>query len=386
MPTPGDRQPRRTLVTGGAGFIGSHLVERLLARGDDVTVVDDLSTGRDGNLRHARALAAAGPGRLRVRQGDLAAALPALASEEPFAEIYHLAAAVGVDLVMREPVRAIEVNVEQTAGLLRFARAAHDAGAGTALLLTSSSEVYGKPTRRVFSEDDDVVYGPTPVTRWSYACAKALDEYLALGHARDGLPVVIARLFNTVGPRQVGRYGMVLPRFVAAAARGETLRVFGDGSQTRCFCDVRDVAAALPRLLAEPACRGRVFNVGSDEPTSIADLARLVIRVLKSPSAVELVPYDRAYPAGYEDLQHRRPDLSRVRAAVGFEPSVPLERTIADIASEQAEQESAPSAAPHPGPVARPHAADTLNPAHPPAHPPMHAGGPAAAAARETLP
>lgn len=317
--------PRRALVTGGAGFIGSHLVDVLLARGDEVTVVDDLSTGRAENLA-----AHEGDPRLRVVWGDLRSCLD---SADPGAhdEIYHLAAAVGVDLVMHRPIRAIEVNVLQTAELLRFA-----AERGTPTLVASSSEVYGKPTRRVFSEDDDVVYGPTSITRWSYAASKAIDEYLALAHAREsGLPAVVVRLFNTVGPRQIGRYGMVLPRFVAAAVAGEPLRVFGDGRQTRCFCDVRDVAGALPRLLSAPGAAGRVYNLGADTPVTIRELAETVIRVLGSSSTIETVPYGDAYPPGYEDLQHRRPDLSRVRAAIGFEPTIGIERTILDIAEQQ---------------------------------------------------
>jgi len=307
-------------VTGGAGFIGSHLVRHLLGRGDAVTVVDDLSTGRAGSVPSGAELVVSG----------LSDALPGLARRAAFDEVYHLAASVGVDLVMREPVRAIETNVEQTAALLRFVA---ETGAGP-VLLASSSEVYGKPTRRVFSEDDDVVYGPTSVTRWSYACTKAIDEYLALGRHRAGEAVcVVARLFNTVGPGQSGDYGMVLPRFVAAALRSEPIRVFGDGAQSRCFCDVRDVVLALPRMLAEPACHGRVFNLGSDEPITIGELARRVRSVLGSTSEIVFVPYSQAYPEGYEDLQFRRPDLARIRAAIGFEPRFGLERTILDLAA-----------------------------------------------------
>jgi len=187
----------------------------------------------------------------------------------------------------------------------------------------------------VFSEDDDVVYGPTSVTRWSYAAAKAIDEYLVLGHHAAGdTRCVVVRLFNTVGPGQVGEYGMVLPRFVRAALAGEAIRVYGDGTQSRCFCDVRDVVTSLPRLLGHEACMGRVFNVGSDEPITIRELAETVRRVLGSASEIECVPYSEAYPSGYEDLQHRRPDLARVRSAVGFEPRIPLERTIRDLAEE----------------------------------------------------
>lgn len=316
--------PRRTLVTGGAGFIGSHLVERLVARGDDVIVLDDLSTGRIENLDatlHA----------VRLIEADVRDVEAVLEDAEPFDEVYHLAAAVGVELVLAEPIRAIETNVDGTAAVLRYA----DAHGSPAVLVASSSEVYGRPGAHTFSEDDDVLYGPTEITRWSYACAKAIDEYLALGyHARRGLPAVVARFFNTIGPRQLGDYGMVVPRFVRAAVAGRPLRVFGDGSQSRCFCDVRDVVDVLPRMLAEPECHGRVFNVGSDESVTIAQLAERIIARTESASAVELVPYDEAYPAGFEDLPHRRPDLSRIRAAPGFAPTRSLEQTIDDIAAE----------------------------------------------------
>lgn len=314
----------RVLVTGGAGFIGSHLVERLVADGADVTVVDDLSTGRASNLDAVR-------GRVRLIESDLAAALPGLAAEAPFDRVFHLAAAVGVDLVLTDPVRAIEINVEGTAALLR-----HLSGHGAPpTLIASSSEVYGKPGTSVFSEEDDSLYGSTTVTRWSYAHAKALDEHLALGyHATRGLPTVVARFFNTVGPRQRGDYGMVLPRFVAAALAGRPLRVFGDGRQSRCFCDVRDVVPAVVDLLDNPACFGRVFNVGSDRDVTILELAETVVRTLGGSSRIETVPYADAYPGGFEDLRQRRPDLTRVREAVGFQARIPLERTIADVAQE----------------------------------------------------
>jgi UDP-glucose 4-epimerase len=319
------RKERETLlVTGGAGFIGSHLVERLLARGDSVTVVDNLSTGRRENLpdRH---------GGLRFIQSNLSDALRAFSAAERFDEVYHLAAAVGVRLVISEPIRSIETNVEETAALLRFVHA-HAQPPRT--LIASSSEVYGKSAKSPFSEEDDVLYGPTTVGRWSYACSKAIDEYLALAyHAQHRVPTVVARFFNTVGPRQVGDYGMVLPRFVQAAVSGQPLIVYGDGSASRCFCDVRDVAEVLPRMVAEPACAGRVFNVGSDRPIAISGLADLVIRTLGSRSEKRFLPYAEAFGAGFEDLRQRQPDLSRLRGAVGFEPRRSLEETIRDVAA-----------------------------------------------------
>jgi nucleoside-diphosphate-sugar epimerase len=324
----GRGEARQSLVTGGSGFVGSHLVELLLARGDRVTVIDDLSTGRVSNLsvEHPH---------LRFIESSVALALGAFGPGELFDEIYHLAAAVGVQLVLEDPIGSIETNVEQTASLLRFART-HGPGGGSApTLITSSSEVYGKPTSEFFREEDDVVYGPTTALRWSYAQTKAIDEYLALAHhARFGVPTVVVRLFNTVGPRQVGSYGMVLPRFVASALSGEPLEVFGDGLQSRCFCDVRDVVEVLPRLIGSRGCAGRVFNVGSDESISIEALAQLVIETLGSRSGISHVPYGQAYPDGFEDLRHRRPALDRVREAVGFEPKVGLRETIEDLASE----------------------------------------------------
>lgn len=319
----GDAQRSRVLVTGGAGFIGSHLIDTLVSVDADVTVIDNLSTGSRTNLDTHRDAITLIDKPLRHGLGTLGG--------QRFDRVYHLAAAVGVDLVLRDPIGAIRANVMETDALLEFAL-----GAGSPpTLVASSSEVYGKPGASVFSEEDDVLYGPTSVTRWSYAYTKAIDEHLALAyHAQHGLPVVVARFFNTVGPRQTGRYGMVLPRFVESALRGEPLRVFGDGKQTRCFCDVRDVVGVLPRMLDDPGAHGRVFNVGSDDPISIHDLAQLVIRTLGSASSVELVEYDDAYPDGFEDLRHRKPDLSRLRTCVGFTPAHALVDTIRDLAAQ----------------------------------------------------
>lgn len=312
------------LVTGGAGFIGSHICERLLARGDEVVVVDDLSTGNQDNLPESH-------DRLMFVHSDLRAWLLGDArSAGHFDEIYHMAAAVGVELIIADPIGSIETNTEQTSALLRYAS---ETAGEPAVLVASSSEVYGKSERVPFNEDDDVVYGPTTATRWSYACSKALDEYLALAHHRSrGLGVVVARLFNTVGPRQIGRYGMVLPRFVAAAMSNEPLRVFGNGEQVRCFCDVRDVSRALIDLVGTPGAHGGIFNVGSESAISINTLAQTVIEVLDSASRIERVPYDQAYGPGFEDLTRRVPDLGRLKAAVRFEREHDLEATIRAVA------------------------------------------------------
>lgn len=330
-------------MTGGAGFIGSHLVDVLAHQGAHVTVIDNLSTGRRSNLVHH--LDANGhdplgrPLRDRVRfiEADLGKALDAFGEGETFDEIYHLAAAVGVRLVVSDPIGSIHTNVAQTETLLRFADARNASGHPCKVLIASSSEVYGKGSKVPFHEDDDVVYGSTSVVRWSYACSKAIDEHLALAyHSSRKLPVVITRFFNTVGPRQLGDYGMVLPRFVDAAKAGRTLEVHGDGTQSRCFCDVRDVARILPSLMRTPECVGRVFNVGSDQSISITELARLVIRTVASKSAIRNTPYKEAFGPGFEDLMVRRPDLSRIKQAVGFSPTIPLQQTIQDLADERA--------------------------------------------------
>jgi len=320
----GEGHLRHALVTGGAGFIGSHLVEHLLRQGCAVTVIDNLSTGRLSNLD-------AVIDDVRFIENDVDAGLGQLEDSDRFDEIYHLAAAVGVELVLDNPIQSIKTNIQQTDAVFEYAM---NHGA-VPTLIASSSEVYGKPGTSVFSEGDDLLFGPTTITRWSYAHAKAIDEHLALAYwNQHKLPTVICRFFNTVGPRQIGRYGMVLPRFVQAALENKPLRVFGDGSQSRCFCDGRDVIELLPRMLRSSGCFGRVFNVGADHPISIMDLAKSVIETLGSGSSIQLVPYSDAYPAGFEDLRHRKPDLDRIRNAVGFEPKYALPQTIRDLAEE----------------------------------------------------
>lgn len=311
------------LVTGGAGFIGSHLVERLLADGNAVVVIDDFSTGNSENLRGV-----ADNPHLRVIESRISACaeLPELAAKAR--AIYHLAAAVGVELVVKSPIHTLETNLHETEVLLKAA-----ASNRTPLLLASTSEVYGKSEKPVFSEEDDLLIGPPDRTRWGYACSKLMDEFLALAYAREkSLPVTIARLFNTVGPRQTGRYGMVLPRFISAARRGEPLMVHGDGLQSRCFCFVKDTVEALVRLQNCLAARGEVFNIGSTEEINILELAKLVVATLGSKSPIELIPYDKAYAPGFEDMRRRKPRIEKLAATVGFRPVTTLRETIRQTA------------------------------------------------------
>ena len=307
------------LVTGGAGFIGSHLVARLLADGKTVVVVDDLSTGSLDNLQAVKS----DPGlRIIVSTVSGCTELPQLAAGAE--SIYHLAAAVGVELVLNSPVHTLLTNLRETEVLLDAA-VSH----GVPVLLTSTSEVYGKSQQPAFSEEDDLLIGPPHQTRWGYACSKLMDEFLALAWARErSLPVVVARLFNTVGPRQTGRYGMVVPRFIAAARAGQPLKVYGDGSQTRCFCRVTDTVEALVRLQACPAARGEVFNIGGTEEVSIKELAQLVIEVLGSRSKIEHIPYSQAYSPGFEDMRRRKPLVDKLARVTGFRPATPLREII----------------------------------------------------------
>jgi UDP-glucose 4-epimerase len=315
--------PKPVLVTGGAGFIGSHLVERLLADGLPVVVIDDLSTGSLHNLRAVKKHP-----RLRVIESRISncAALPRLAAQA--GSIVHLAAAVGVELVVNAPVRTLETNLHETEVLLKAAAASR-----TPVLFASTSEVYGKSPRAAFAETDDLLIGPPTRARWGYACSKLMDEFLALAYAQEKkLPVVIARLFNTVGPRQTGRYGMVLPRFIAAAKKNQPLRVYGDGRQTRCFCFVHDTVEALVRLMNCPAARGEIFNVGTTREISIRALAEEVIATLASKSRIELVPYSRAYAPGFDDMLRRKPVVAKLARTVGFRPATPLRKIIEQTA------------------------------------------------------
>ncbi|MFO0951380.1 MAG: GDP-mannose 4,6-dehydratase [Isosphaeraceae bacterium] len=316
----------RYLITGGAGFIGSHLSERLLEHGHAVLVLDDLSTGRYENVAHLEGH----PGfELRVASVTEPAVVERCVTE--CQAVFHLASAVGVRLVVEEPVKTIETIVNGTDIVLRSA-----ARYRRPVLLTSTSEVYGKSEKIPFSENDDTVMGPTTTRRWAYACAKALDEFLALAHwYQTRLPVVVVRLFNTVGPRQTGRYGMVIPRFIAQGLAGEPITVFGDGSQTRCFAHVLDVVGALTRLIGMPEAAGQVFNVGNDEEISILALAERVRSVTGGRSSIRTIPYSEAYTAGFEDMVRRVPNLAKIHRLIGYEPTRNLDQILADTIADQ---------------------------------------------------
>ena len=316
----------KILITGGAGFIGSHLSERLIAEGHEITVLDDLSTGRRENLT-----ALNGSNSLHFVEGNILddALVQDLAAGADM--IFHLAAAVGVKLIMEQPSRSILTNINGTENVLRAALKRK-----TPTFIASTSEVYGKATKFPFSEDDDLTIGATKNLRWSYACAKTLDEFLSLAYARESdLPVVILRFFNTTGPRQTGRYGMVVPNFVQAALDGRPLLVHGTGEQSRCFGHVHDVVEAMVRLMAEPSARGQVFNVANDQEVTIRHLAEQVVAATGSKSEIKLVPYDSVYPEGFEDMARRLPDVSKLARIIGFRPRRDLTEIIADVIAEK---------------------------------------------------
>lgn len=324
--------PRRALITGGAGFVGSHLAEALLARGEEVTVVDDLSTGSLDNVRHL------------VRRPGFQLVVDSITNEATMGQlisecdvVFHLAAAIGVQLIVRDPLRVIETNVMGTHAVLRQADVY-----GRKVLIASTSEVYGKSEKLPFSEDDDSLVGPTTKARWSYACSKALDEFLALAYYNQAqLPVVIFRLFNTVGPRQTGQYGMVLPRFVQQALSGKRLTVYDDGLQSRCFCDVADVVRAIVGLSDNTAAIGQVFNIGSQREITIVDLARRVIELVAQSQGASLrseevedrirfLSYEQAYSGGFgfEDMRRRIPDIKKISHTIDWHPRISLDATL----------------------------------------------------------
>ncbi|HXV82827.1 MAG TPA: GDP-mannose 4,6-dehydratase [Candidatus Binatia bacterium] len=310
------------LITGGAGFIGSHLAERLLREGHTVTAIDDLCTGAIHNIQS-----------LKARRG-FNYVIESIFNRPLLAEliddhdaVFHLAASVGVRLIVESPVRTIETNVRGTEIVLELANKKKKK-----VLIASTSEVYGKSVQIPFGEDDDLVMGGTQKGRWSYACSKAIDEFLALAYWKEKkLPVVIVRLFNTVGPRQTGRYGMVLPNFVRAALAGKPLKVFGDGTQSRCFCHVSDTVGALAQLIEHSQAVGQIFNVGSAEEITIGDLAALVKTMTGSASPIQYIPYDEAYEEGFEDMQRRVPDISRIRNLLKFQPSHDIRQIVQSV-------------------------------------------------------
>jgi UDP-glucose 4-epimerase len=322
-----------SLVTGGAGFIGSHLVETLLAAGRRVLVIDDLSTGSAANLQHVQ-----GHPHLKLVIDNVSNAARLAELVQQADEVYHLAAVVGVRLVLEDPSLTVATNVDPTERLLRLCADSRKAGRSKPLFIASTSEVYGKNPKSPLAEDDDLVLGPTSKGRWIYACSKAMDEYLALSYARSGLPVIVGRFFNVVGPRQVGRYGMVLPRFVDQALAGGPLVVYDDGRQVRCFAHVADIVGAVLDLMACPAAKGRVFNLGSDEPVTIRSLAGKVAAAVATLNglsdnalAIEHIPYTTAYAAGFEDIQCRVPDLTRIRQTIDYRPRYRLDDIIREV-------------------------------------------------------
>ncbi len=314
----------RCLITGGTGFIGSHLADALLEERSVVTVLDDLSTGSIENIQHLRG------------NPDFHLAIDTMMNRPLLAElvdqsdvIFHLAAAVGVRLIIESPVRTIETNIRPTELLLELATKKRKT-----VLIASTSEVYGKSQKFPFSEEDDLVIGPPDRGRWSYACSKAIDEFLALAYWREKkLPAIVVRLFNTIGPRQTGQYGMVVPTFIRQAMAGETLTVFGDGRQSRCFGWVGDVVRAMIALVKNPNAPGKVFNVGSDEEITILELAERVKRATASESRIRLIPYDQAYESGFEDMSRRVPDLSRIRHLIGYRPTKTLDEILVAISA-----------------------------------------------------
>ena len=320
---------QRCLVTGGSGFIGSHLSERLLELGNEVTILDDLSTGRRENLAPIE-----NHPRLKIRMGSITDPV-ILAEVMAHADVvYHMAAAVGVKLVADDPVRTIQTNIYPTEELLRLAVQRNQR-----VFIASTSEVYGKNPKERWTEEDDLVFGPTSRPRWAYGCSKAIDEFLALAyHRKHGLPVVLGRFFNVVGPRQVGHYGMVIPRFVDAALKGGPIVVYDDGQQVRCFGHVREVVDAVISLVETPAAHGSVYNIGSDFPVTIRQLAEEIIQRVNPAVKIEYLPYREAYGDDFEDVRRRVPDVTRLEKILGKKPTMSLGAILDDIIRWKREQ------------------------------------------------
>lgn len=324
----------KILITGGAGFIGSHLSDKLIAEGHQITVIDDLSTGRYSNIAHLEDQAGF---RLIIDTVLNASLMEDLVRETD--RVYHMASAVGVRLIMEQPVKTIETIFHGTDTVLKFCSRYRKR-----VLIPSTSEVYGKGISVPFREDDDLLTGGTDKHRWAYACAKTLDEFLALAHWKETqLPVVVCRLFNTVGPRQTGQYGMVVPRFVQAALKNETIEVHGDGTQSRCFGHVSDVVEGLTRLIETPSCFGTVVNLGNSEEVTINALAKRAISLTGSTSELKYLPYDQVYGEGFEDMQRRVPSLDKAKRLIGYEPTRSLDDIINDVAAELRGEQSASS-------------------------------------------
>ncbi len=312
----------KALITGGAGFIGSHLAERLLSDGNEVIVIDDLSTGSLGNIEQIKD----NPGFEFVNDTVCNAEMMCVLVEKCDV-IYHLAAAVGVQLIVDDPVHTIATNIGGSEVVLDIANKF-----GKKTLIASSSEVYGKSENVPFREDDDIVMGSTKFSRWSYACSKAIDEFLAMAYYEQfGLPVVVARFFNTVGPRQTGRYGMVVPRFVERALKNEPILIYGTGKQSRCFGYVGDVVDASVALMNCSSAPGRVYNVGSQEEISIEDLAKRIIEITNSKSKIEYISYEKAYGKPFDDMMRRVPCLDRIKETIGYEPTTGLDEILAGV-------------------------------------------------------
>ncbi|HNX00093.1 MAG TPA: GDP-mannose 4,6-dehydratase [Candidatus Cloacimonadota bacterium] len=312
----------KILITGGAGFIGSHLAERLLADGHVVTIIDDLSTGRLENIEHLKSNK-----NFTCIIGSILdkGLLENLVSKVQ--QIYHLAAAVGVKYIIENPLLSLRTNIIGTENVLDLANKYK-----CKVLITSTSEIYGKSEKVPFSEDDDRLLGTTYISRWGYSCSKAIDEFLALAFYREKkLPLVIVRCFNTVGPRQTGQYGMVVPKFVKSALLGQPIVIYGDGKQSRCFADVADVVDAFLKLMKDPKCEGEIFNVGNNEEISIADLAEKIKKMTSSKSKIEFMSYEDAFEEGFEDMMRRMPDLTKIEKFIGYKPKYNLDTIIKRI-------------------------------------------------------